>query len=174
MKKFVTMAFLSASLLLAACGDKAADKVDAALAEKFNTHLCMTEPKRFPHAVTGQPPAWLQPLVDAGLLHMEKRTGQYRSHTEYVYTMTEKALKYTTEQGFLCYGKQEYLRVEGLNEPEGGFKPGQQFPVKVVVNRTVKESWAKADALKSKIKSGEFTYPAVVMFRNDGTIHVLK
>lgn len=172
MKKFVTMAFLSASLLLAACGDKAADKVDAALAEKFNTSLCLEELQSFPHTSRHSPRDWLQPLVDAGLLDMTEREMTHSPVKVYDYTMTKKAEKYTDNNRFFCYGKQEFVRVEGLNKPEGGFKPGYKANVKVFVKWKVEADWAKA--LKGKVQSGEFTYPAVVMFRNDGTIHVLK
>jgi len=174
MKKIMATAFLSASLLLAACGDKAADKVEAALADKFNTNLCLEGLQHFPHASPHRPRGWLQPLVDDGLLVMEERVSPQSGAKEYLYTMTKKAQKYTTEQGFFCYGKQEYVRVEGLNEPKGGFQPGQKIPVKVVVNWKVEANWAKADAIKGNIQNGEFAYPAVVMFKNDGTVNVLK
>lgn len=174
MRKFMAMAFLSASLLVAACGDNAADKVDAALAEKFNISLCLEGLQHFPHASTHRPRDWLQPLVDDGLLVMEERVSPRSGAKEYLYTMTKKAQKYTVNNRFFCYGKQEFVRAEGLNEPKGGFKPGHKANVKVFVKWKVEADWAKAEALKGQVQSGEFTYPAVVIFKDDGTVHVLK
>ena len=176
MKKFMGMAGLSVVLLLAACGDSQASKVDDALAAKFNKNLCFTELKQFPLYAPRTPRAWMQPLVDAGLLDMQERDAGLRVATdkEYVYTMTEKGLKASSEDGPLCWGKQTYDRTEGLAEPEDGFKPGQQVPVKVIVKREVTESWAKADALKSKTQTGEMTYNAVLTFKDDGSVSVFK
>lgn len=174
MRKFMAMAFLSASLLVAACGDNAADKVDAALAEKFNISLCLEGLQSFPHTSRHNPREWLQPLVDAGLLDMTEREMTHSPVKVYDYTMTKKAEKYTVNNRFFCYGKQEFVRAEGLNEPKGGFKPGHKANVKVFVKWKVEADWAKAEALKGQVQSGEFTYPAVVIFKDDGTVHVLK
>ncbi|HEX2752745.1 MAG TPA: hypothetical protein VHP34_06505 [Alphaproteobacteria bacterium] len=174
MKKFMATAFLSVSLLLAACGNSEASKIDEALAAKFTKKLCINEPRQFPHASPKQPRAWLQPLVDAGLLDMEERPAPFGASKQYIYTMTEKAVKQSTDDGFFCYGQQKYLRVEGLPETKDGFQPGQQVPVKVVVQYDVTESWAKKDAIKNKIKTGEMTHPAVLTFKKDGTVSVFK
>ncbi len=174
MKKFMATAFLSASLLLAACGDSQASKIDEALAGEFNKNLCINDPRQFPHASPKKPREWLQPLVEAGLLDMEERPAPFGSSKQYIYTMTEKAMKQSTDDGYFCYGKQKFLRVEGLPEMKDGFQPGQQIPVKVVVEYEVTESWAKEEAIKNKIKTGEMPVSAVLTFKKDGTVSVFK
>lgn len=116
----------------------------------------------------------MQPLVDADLLDMEERLGKCRSSNQYIYTMTEKSLKYTTDEGHFCYGKQTYVRVDGLPEIEGGFKPGQKIPVKAVVKRKVTEDWAKVDVMNHKVNSGEMALPVVLTFKQDGSISVFR
>jgi hypothetical protein len=176
MKKFLGMAGLSVALLLAGCGDSQASKIDEALAAKFDKNLCLTELKQFPYVARPVPREWLKPVVDAGLLHMEERDSPFKSVKEkqYVYTLTEKGLKASTEDGPLCWGKQSYVRTEGLVEPENGFQPGQQVAVKVVVKREVTESWAKEDVLKKKTQTGEMVYNAVLTFKDDGSVSVFK
>lgn len=176
MKKFLGMAGLSVALLLAGCGDSQASKIDEALSAAFAKDLCLTELKHFPYVSSPEPRPWLKPVVDAGLLHMEVRDSIHKvvRDKQYVYTMTEKGLKASSKDGPICWGKQSFVRTEGLAEPEDGFQPGQQVPVKVIVKREVTESWAKDEALSRKTSTGEMTFNAVLTFKQDGSVSVYK
>ena len=173
-RNLVGFVVLSSSLILSACGDGQKSQIDEALAAKFDSNLCFKELKQFPYVARPKPRDWLQPMVDDGLLDMEERKSKTNSASEYIYTMTEKALKYSTNEGHFCYGTQRYEDVEGLPDTDDGFKPGMQIPVKVIVNREITADWAEADVLKNKVQTGEFILPAVLIFKQDGSISVFK
>lgn len=167
-KRMLRAAALGASVLLTACGYGPKSVLNKTIEAEFNHPLCLAELQQFPYVSAREPQAWLQSLVGAGLLEVQDSGGEYH------YTMTEKAQDYSQDGRHFCYGKQFYVRLNGLKEPKSGFQPGQEVPIEVVVERKVTESWASADALKSRIESGQTAFPAVLAFAQDGSVSLLR
>ena len=174
MKKFLMMAMLASTLALAGCGDSPEDTMSAAAADAFEENLCLNIVRSWPHKVYRRPSVVLEPLVKEGFVTEDEIPGQQGRGSEFMYTLTSKGMKTSTEDGLFCYGKQKFVRLEGFTPPEDGLKPGQRFPVKVVVERVVTEDWANHPGLVSKVTKGEMTLPGVLSVKQDGTISVLK
>lgn len=174
MKKFLMMAMVVSTLALAGCGDSPEDVMGAAAAEAFEENLCLNIVRSWPHRVYRRPSVVLAPLVEEGFVTQDEVKASHGGGSEFVYTLTSKGMKTSTEDGMFCYGKQKFVRLEGFTPPEDGLKPGQRFPVRVVVERVVTEDWANHPGLVSKVTKGEVSLPGVLSVKQDGTISVIK
>ena len=175
MKKHTLTAAVMACLMLTGCGGEESD-IKKALMARYEKPLCVEGGNAIPFTIVTDSPfggapdkAWVAVLEKAGVV---KETGTSERGSgpmaikQTTYDVTSKGKK--IQQGNkICYGQTKLVKLVEYTKPQekGG---GTFIQAKSLLKHEITEDWAKDQAFRNLIKSGEQSVTTTLAKTNKG------